>query len=93
VWWRSGWGRGGTYAPPNGTDVSCASLVELEGSKARKGRGGHLLKRSMYKCKQSDDNDVRGWDLSSSTYGQAAGGTASISSSEATGRAIGRRVF
>jgi hypothetical protein len=35
------------------------------------GRGGHLLKRSTYKCKQSDDNDARGWDLSSSTYGWA----------------------
>jgi hypothetical protein len=32
-----------TPPPPNGPAVSCASLVELEGGEAGKGRGGHLL--------------------------------------------------
>ncbi len=41
-----------TPLPPNCTDISCASLVELEGGEAGKGRGGHLLKRRTYEYKQ-----------------------------------------
>jgi hypothetical protein len=42
-----------TLTPPpwNCTDVSCASLVELEGGEAGKGRGGPLLERRTYECK------------------------------------------
>jgi hypothetical protein len=36
---------------PNCTDVSCTSLVELEGGEVGKGRGGHLLERRTDGCK------------------------------------------